>query len=390
MPDQITRTTSQSWFSRVGGAFAGVAVGFVMIIACVIGLSWNEGRAVARERALKEGAGVVVSVEATPVVAANDQKLIHVSGPTAVTADLTDDQFAVTGRGLALSRSVEMYQWKEDSKSETRTKLGGGEETVTTYTYTREWASGRNDSSAFAEPNGHQNPELEIEPSTVYAQDATLGDFRLDENVLGQVGGARPLPIPAESAEAVAAAAGQSRPVTVAQNRIYIGRDPATPVVGDVRISYEVTPTSEISVVGRQNGDRLAEYETSNGGSVLLVHDGVETAAAMFSGAQQENRILTWIIRGAGIVFLMVGFGLILAPLGVLADVLPLAGTIVRMGTGLIGFVLGLTIGVVTIAVSWFAFRPLLSIGLLVVGLAIAAAVWKFGRKRARAAEAGA
>lgn len=388
MPDQITRTTSQSWLSRIGGAFAGVLVGFVMIIACVIGLSWNEGRAVARERALKEGAGVVVSVEPTPIVAANDQKLIHVAGPTATTAELTDPAFAVTGRGLALSRQVEMYQWNEESKSETRTKLGGGEETVTTYTYTRVWSGGRVDSSAFAEPNGHQNPELEIEPTVLYAQDATLGDFRLDENVLSQVGGARALPIPAESVEAVRAAAGQSRPVTVAQNRIYIGADPATPVVGDVRVSYELTPTGDISVVGRQNGDRLADYETSNGQSVLLVQDGRETAAAMFSGAQSENRIVTWIIRGAGMVFLMVGFGLILAPLGVLADVLPLAGTIVRMGTGLIGFVLGLTLGTVTIAVSWFAFRPLLSVGLLAVGLAIAFAAWRFGRKRAKAAEA--
>jgi F420-0:gamma-glutamyl ligase-like protein len=80
----------------------------------------------------------------------------------------------------------------------------------------------------------------------------------------------------------------------------------------------------------------------------------------------------------------MVGFGLILAPFGVLADVLPLAGTIVRMGTGLIGFVLGLLVGTVTIAIAWFAFRPILTAVILLIGGAIAFAVWRFGRGRAK------
>ncbi len=418
MPDTFVKTTSQSWFSRVGGAFAGVIVGLILIVVCVGGLAWNEGRAVKTERALREGAGLVINVEADPVVAANDQTLVHVTGPVEVTAPLVDDAFGVTGTGVRLARQVEMYQWTERSESESRTKLGGGEETVTTYTYAREWSDQAQDSSAFAEPAGHENPEFAVESADFLAQDASLGAFSLDDAVVGQIGGAAPLRLTQDNLEAVKAAAGDDRYVSISRNRIVLSDSPmraeavaaddaatdetatddATTdetrtgtttrtvtqpaTVGDVRIAYALTPAAEISVVARQNGDGFLPYRAKNGEEFLLVSDGDVPAADMFAGAQDTNRIITWIIRVVGLVLLMVGFGLILAPLGVLADVLPLAGTIVRMGTGLIGFVLGLLVGSVTIALAWLAFRPLLTVGILVVAAAIAFAVWRFGRGR--------
>ncbi|WP_029414753.1 TMEM43 family protein [Brevundimonas bacteroides] len=384
MPDQTTVTTNTSWFSRVGSAFTGVIVGIVLIFACVWGLAWNEGNAIKVEKGLNEGAGLVVEAEASPIDPAKDQQLVHVVGDVAVTAPLTDDQFGVTATGVRLDRQVEMYQWQEESSSETRTKLGGGQETVTTYTYTKVWSSTPIDSSGFQTQAGHENPAMTLEGSTVYATDATLGDFRLEENVLSQMDGAQTLPLGPEQAEAIQAAAGQGRTLTVANNQIYIGANPQTPVVGDTRVSYQVTPAAETSIVARQNGDGFLPYRTRNGTEILMVAAGNTPAADMFQSAQDANTFIAWAIRVGGVILLMVGFGLILAPLGVLADVLPLAGTIVRMGTGLIGFVLGLLVGTVTIAIAWFAFRPVLTAIILVVGGAIAFAVWRFGRGRAK------
>ncbi len=384
MPDQVTVTTNTSWFSRVGSAFAGVIVGIVLIFACVWGLAWNEGNAIKVERGLNEGAGLVVEAEASPIDPAKDQQLVHVVGDVAVTEPLTDPQFGVTATGVRLDRQVEMYQWQEESKSETRTKLGGGEETVTTYTYTKVWSSTPIDSSGFQSPAGHENPAMTLEGATVYATDATLGAFQLEENVLAQMEGAQPLSLGAERAEAIQAAAGQGRTLTVANNQIYMGANPQVPAVGDTRVSYQVTPAAETSVVARQNGDGFLPYRTRNGTEILMVASGDTPAADMFQSAQDANTFIAWAIRVGGVILLMVGFGLILAPLGVLADVLPLAGTIVRMGTGLIGFVLGLLVGTVTIAIAWFAFRPLLTVAILAVGGAIAFVVWRFGRGRAK------
>lgn len=383
MPDQVTKTTSTSWFSRVGSAFAGVLVGIVLIFACVWGLAWNEGNAVKVARGLTEGAGNVVEAAATPIDPSNDQKLVHVVGNIAVTAPLEDTTFGVSATGVKLSRSAEMYQWQEESKSESRTKLGGGEETVTTYTYTRVWAAGAIDSSNFNTPQGHENPTPAFEGAEVYATDATLGAYQLEENVLGQVGGAQALNLSAQS-ETIAAAIGETPAHEVSGGTIFIGENARAPVVGDMRISYEVTPAAEISVVARQNGDNFLDYRARNGSEFLLVADGDVPAGDMFQDAQDANNFIAWMIRIVGMILLMVGFGLILAPFGVLADVLPLAGTIVRMGTGLIGFVLGLIVGTVTIALAWLAFRPITTIIILAIGGAIAFAVYRFGRGRAK------
>lgn len=383
MPDQTTVTTNTSWFSRVGSAFAGIIVGLVLIVGCVIGLAWNEGNAIAEAKALKEGAGAVVEAAPSPIDPANDQKLVHVTGMTTVTAPLEDSQFGVTATGLKLSRSAEMYQWSEESKSESRTKLGGGEETVTTYTYTKVWSSSPIDSSKFQTQAGHENPPMSIESEDIYATDAKLGDYRLEENVLGQVGGAEALTL-TDQTDAIDAAAGEASTHTVSQSTIYFGENPQAPVIGDTRVSYEVTPASEISVVARQNGDNFLDYRARNGHTVFLVADGDTPAADMFQSAQDANNLIAWVIRVVGVILLMVGFGLILAPLGVIADVLPLAGTIVRMGTGLIGFVLGLLVGTVTIALAWLAFRPITTIIILAIGGAIAFAVFRFGRGRAK------
>ncbi|MGV3578460.1 TMEM43 family protein [Brevundimonas sp.] len=383
MPDQVTKTTSTSWFSRVGSAFAGVLVGIVLIFACVWGLAWNEGNAVKVARGLTEGAGAVVEAPASPIDPSNDQKLVHVVGDIAVTAPLEDNEFGVTATGVRLSRTAEMYQWQEESKSESRTKLGGGEETVTTYTYSKVWSAEAIDSSKFNTPAGHENPVSPLESADIFATDATLGAYQLEENVLGQVGGAEALNLTDQS-EAIAAAIGEAPEHEVSGSTIFMGESARTPVIGDLRVSYEVTPAAEISVVARQNGDNFLDYRARNGSEFLLVANGDTPAGDMFQSAQDENNLIAWIVRAIGMVLLMVGFGLILAPFGVLADVLPLAGTIVRMGTGLIGFVLGLIVGTVTIALAWLAFRPITTIIILAIGGAIAFGVYRLGRGRAK------
>lgn len=59
----FTETTTTSWFSRLKGALIKIVVGFILLIACIWLLFWNEGRSVKTYRALVEGAGLVVSVD---------------------------------------------------------------------------------------------------------------------------------------------------------------------------------------------------------------------------------------------------------------------------------------------------------------------------------------
>jgi len=172
--DTYTETTHKSWFGRIGDALGGIIFGFILLLIGVGLLFWNEGRAVHTALSLKEGAKKVVEAKAEAIDPALEGKLIHVTGPIVVRPPPRDSDFGVTAAGVRLERKVEMYQWKETSNSRNQKKLGGGEETVTTYSYTREWADKPIQSNSFKQPSGHYNPPLPIHAQTFPAQ-ARLG-----------------------------------------------------------------------------------------------------------------------------------------------------------------------------------------------------------------------
>lgn len=376
-------TTSVSWFGRIKRSVGGVVVGLLLIVAMVVLLFWNEGRAVTTARSLTEGAGIVVAVDAGRIDPAREGALVHVSGPVSTTDRPSDPEFGIVADGLRLMRKAEMYQWVETRRTETRTKLGGGEETVTTYTYATEWSDRPQDSSQFRQPDGHANPPMEVKGQSFQVAAAALGAFQLSQRVIGMIGGQQPLAIAADRLQAIQDAIGAGVRARVADGRIYIGANPQEPQVGDYRIGYEVVPTGPASIVGRQAGSGIEPYQTQAGNALLMVQSGLVPADQMFSDALSSNAVLTWIVRIVGLVFLIFGFSMLLGPLGVIGDVIPFVGSIVRMGTGLVAGVLGILVGTVTIAIAWFWYRPLTALIIVAIGVAAAFALSRFGRKKA-------
>ena len=386
MSNSFTETTSVSWFGRLRNSVGGVVIGLLLIIGMVVLLFWNEGRAVTTARSLAEGAGAVVSVGADAVDATNEGKLIHVSGTVTTDSVPTDDDFAISAPGVRLVRKVEMYQWKEESHSETTKKLGGGEETITTYTYSKEWDESPIDSGAFKQPSGHQNPEMDVRSRSFQIPGGKLGAFNLDKPVLDGIGGDQPMAITPDKAAAIYAAYAGTKKVSIDNGRIYLGWNPSSPAIGDYRISYEVAPLGVISVIGQQHGSQFQAYQTIAGDRLLMVDVGNVPAAQMFKEAADANRLVTWVIRGVGLLLLAIGFGLFMNPLAVIADFIPPLGSVVRLGTGIIAFFMAVVVGTITIAIAWFYYRPLLAIGILVVGAVIAGLIVYIGRARRQAA----
>jgi hypothetical protein len=382
MSDSFREVMSTSWFGRIGRSIGGVLIGLLLVIAMIVLLFWNEGRAVTTAKALAEGAGVVVSIQPDAVDPGNDGKLVHVGGKVTTDSTPSDPDFGISAPGLRLERSVEMYQWKQDSKSETTTKLGGGEETVTTYTYSKEWSDRPIDSSDFKQPSGHSNPSMEIRDQRYQVPQAALGAFTLDQPVLDLVSGEQRVAIKPGQLSAVQSAFQGTAKVGIADGRIYLGRDPASPTVGDYRIGYTVVPAGDLSIIGKQAGSRFEPYATKAGYDLLMVDSGLVPADKMFAEAVTENTILTWILRAVGLAVMFIGFALLLGPLGVIADVIPFLGSIVRLGTGALAFVLALLVGVTTIAIAWFWYRPLLSIALVAIALGVAYVLSRMGKAK--------
>ena len=202
--DQITEVTSTSWFSRLGQAIVGVLIGLVAIVVSVGLLFWNEGRAIRTAQGLSEGAGIVRSVSADAVVPGNDGRLIHVSGMLSTAGPVADPDFAIRVHGVRLERRVEVFQWKEETHSETRTKLGGGEERTTTYKYVRTWSDQPIESDRFKEPRGHTNPVMTYRSRESLAAGTRLGAFAVPASLLHGFGEARRLEVTAAQANALA------------------------------------------------------------------------------------------------------------------------------------------------------------------------------------------
>ena len=87
----------------------------------------------------------------------------------------------------------------------------------------------------------------------------------------------------------------------------------------------------------------------------------------MFTKAEQANAILTWLLRGGGLFAVFIVFILVFRPVSVLADVVPFLGSVASAGISVVSLLLALGVGLVTIALAWVVFRPLIAIVLLLV-----------------------
>ncbi len=378
--DHFTEVSRESWFSRLKGAVKGIAVGFILCAASFFLLFWNEGRAVKDYKTLKEGAGAVVSAPADRVDPGREGRLIHLASKAATEETLRDPDFGVAANALRLERTAEMYQWQEHSESKKEKKLGGAEETTTTYSYSKTWSESLISSSGFRQQAGHENPgSMPFSSAEQTARQVTLGTFSLPPSLVGKISNFEPLPV---SAEAPLPENAAGRKVWRHGSGFYLGEDPNTPQIGDLRISFRIVPPTEVSVVAQQSGSSLAPYRSKAGGSIELLQTGTHTAAAMFKNAEQSSRTLTWLLRLGGFILMLIGLNMIFKVLSVTADVVPMIGSLVGAGTGIISFLLAAVLSLLTIAAAWLIYRPLFGLALLA---AAAALIWAVsGRLRAR------
>lgn len=373
-----TETTYSSWFERIKKALAGIIIGFVLLVGSIWLLIWNEGRAINTYRALEEGAAQVVSIDALTHDPAFDGKLVHISAPVSVEGRAQDDMFGVSAENaVAISRSVEMYQWVEKSDSKTEKKVGGGEETTTTYTYGKEWRSEPVRSSEFKHPEGHDNPGSMPASETFTVRGTHVGAFEVPAQMVADVGQRAGLAITDNDVSAVAAALGGDRSVKRDGEGVYVGDRPSAPAIGDLKLSFDRVDAKEASFVGKQQGSSLTAYTSGNGREIFLSAGGRVDAASMFKSAESENNVIAWLLRVAGLVLMFIGFVCIFAIFGVIGDVIPFVGSIVSFGTSLLAFVLTLVFGSLAIAFGWLAYRPLLAAGIIAVALVVAVVVFR-------------
>jgi hypothetical protein len=355
-------------------------VGVLLFLVSFPVLFWNEGRAVDTEQALETGAKNVVSAPADAVDPANDGKLVHITAATATDDTLTDPVFGVKAlKAVRLIRNVEMYQYKEESHTETHKKLGGGEETVTTYTYPEGWYAELQNSSDFHDPEykGKNPSAMPYNSDRWQAQKVTAGAFELSQEQIGRITDAKPLKI-ASPAEAKPPAG-----YAVEDGGFYKSAGEAKPEIGDVRVSFQVVEPTTVSVVAQQKGKSFQAYQIPGRSKTIdLLDVGDHDAESMFKEALEQNKTLTWILRAVGFLMMAVGIFLVMRPLSVMGDVIPFIGGMIGALLGVVAALIAAALSLITISIAWLFYRPLIGVPLLLAGIGVLVLVFFLARRR--------
>ena len=379
----VTEVTSQSWGGRIKESIKGFIIGLGLFVAAFPVLWMNEGRAVRTEKSLKEGQGAVISVPSEAVNAANEHKLVHMSGKATTTETLSDPDFLVAQNAIKLRRKVEMYQWEEKKKEEERKKLGGGSEKVTTYSYVKSWSAEPINSADFKE-SGHDNPaSMPFQSGDQTAGKVTLGAFTLSSPLVGRMDDYQKVAVDDKNLAALPKALRSK--LKIADGAFYRGANPSAPEIGDTRVTFSAVSPADVSVVALQAGNTFEAYHAQAGVDIEMLRRGIVGAQQMFEMALKENTILTWILRAVGWFMMFLGLALFFRPLSVLGDVVPMFGSLLAFGTGLFAFAISAVLSVGTIGVAWIVYRPVLGIALLAVAIGLLAWLAVSGKKRATA-----
>jgi hypothetical protein len=335
---------------KMKNSFLSIPLGMLFILLGILLLISNEKSAVRNNKIVAELRKEIVNISSDSVDNKNNNRLIATKGKLVYFPEsLSDSKFNVSVNTPILKRVVEVYQWEENSEDD---------DDKTTYTYEKKWSEEIIDSSKFKNSSDHMNPSYKPFESEKYVTESLkVGNFSLDNVYKNQLSANNDYY--------------DLSNVTLPEGYVIEGKyitncvDMSNPVIGNIRISYKYGDYSDVSILGRQENNNIVSYTSKQGTSVYKMVSGNKTGTEMIDSIEKTNKILKWVKRLIGISLISMGISAILSILTTLLSYIPILGGIANTGISLVAFLLGLAISLVIIAISWFAFRPVLSIILI-------------------------
>lgn len=367
-------TVTTGYGTRVGNSFKGMLTGIIAFVAGTALLWWNEGRAVKTDDAND------AAYEATTVLSDINTldpnvngKMVLASGTAATQEVLTDDVFGVSANATSLTRKVEYFQWVEHSSSKSKDKLGGSQETTTEYTYEQAWSNEPCNSSNFKDPayQGKNFVLAHFDDQELLAKNVSFGAYTLPESLVSRIGGDEKFAVnlPSNNIQKLkdkVKAVNVNANVTVNENVVYLGANPASPAVGDVRITFtKVEPSNLVTVWAVSNNNTFSSFVHKNGYKVYELYMGNKTLDECKQAEDDANHFLTWALRLFGILLIFFGLKGLFGLLVTVLKVVPIFSSIANVGVSLVCGIVAFVWSLLIIAIAWIFYRPILAIILL-------------------------
>jgi len=317
----------QSFAKKLISSITGIVFGIALFLGSFAVLFYTEGRTNYSDIAKK----------AVPVAEMTEEKDFgYVTGDLS-TEELLGDDFLFEDEYIAIKRKVEVYAWEEDVTTENE---------VDYYSYSLDWVSEPQDSYEFSEPYGHENIQKGIQDAEKTVMEAKIGSYDVDIDSL-RLPGFEPLKLNETNTYV--------DPLTseiVSNEYLYIGRSGyGFPQVGDMRVSYSVLPSGKkVTVFGDLEGNELsAHYGEDEKKLFRAFYGNVDDA---YSKLESEYKAMGWALRILGFLMMWIGLMMIIRPVTVLLDLIPVLGGVGKFLFSLITFIIALVLSAIISATS--------------------------------------
>lgn len=153
----------------------------------------------------------------------------------------------------------------------------------------------------------------------------------------------------------------------------YKGSNCSQPQVGDIRISYKYVPSGiKVSIIGKQNSDNTISAMPVKDNQLYLQYSGTFSLDEMLKKFKQSNVLLTFGLRLGGFILMCLGLYLLIRPIIFITRFIPFLSSIVEYFSFFMVVIVSCILSLLTIAIAWFAYMPLLAVALLIaIGVVI-------------------
>jgi len=338
---------------------SGILGGLILLVAGV-GILWsNEGRTVKTQSAISEASKNYIQVKSDSVDSKNEGKLVATKGKLNIDTsnELNDNTFGIHVKAVKMKRNVEMYQWEEEcSEEDEKTKC----------TYNKVWKDELIDSSEYKE-SGHTNPtNFLYESEEFIADNVKLGAFTLPNELIKSLKYDK-----TKNNDELNAEYNKAKENIKVDDKYLTNVKEEGPEIGDIRISYQYTTVKDASVMGVQTDKTFEAYTSKKGKDIYTIVEGNKTGAQILENMTSANKTIKWLLRIVGVLLIIGAFSSMFSFITLLANKVPILGNIVSGATGIVATVLGLGLSLIVIAIAWFVYRPVLSIILIAIVIAL-------------------